>query len=120
MYVITWRFQVKPQHLAEFKKEYGPDGSWATLFRRGNGYVKTDLIPSQASPTEFTTVDYWKSKEDFDRFKSLNEEEYERLDRQFAGLTTREERIRRTPPRSARTILVREFQNAALILFGIA
>jgi uncharacterized membrane-anchored protein YitT (DUF2179 family)/heme-degrading monooxygenase HmoA len=120
MHVVAWRFQVRPEHIGDFKKEYGPDGSWAKLFQRAHGFVKTDLLPTQTNPNEFTTVDYWKSKEDYDRFLAENQEEYDRLDRQLSQLTTREERIRRVPTRSTKTAIMRELRNVALILLGIA
>ena len=84
MHVITWRFQVKPDRVEEFRTEYGPDGSWVRLFRLGDGYVKTDLLPSKTNPFEFTTVDYWTSQEAFDTFKAAHREEYKRLDQTFS------------------------------------
>lgn len=120
MHVVSWRFQVKPDRIVEFKKEYGPDGSWAKLFQRGDGYLKTDLIPNQKQPAEFTTVDYWKSKDDYDRFRAANRDEYDRLDRQLAQLTTHEERLHRVAPQSAKTVFLRELRHALLILLGIA
>jgi uncharacterized membrane-anchored protein YitT (DUF2179 family) len=120
MYVVAWRFRVKPEHIIEFKREYGPDGAWARLFQRGDGYVKTDLIPTHADPSEFTTVDYWKTKDHHERFLAENQQEYDELDQRFSTLTTHEERIRRGAPRSTKAVLVRECRNAALILLGIA
>jgi len=120
MHVITWRYRVKPERVEEFKKAYGSDGSWVRLFQSGDGYVKTDLLPSKTDPFEFTTVDYWTSQEAFDNFKAAHREEYEKLDADFARLTIREERIRRAQAISRRTLVLREFRNAALILLGIA
>jgi uncharacterized membrane-anchored protein YitT (DUF2179 family)/heme-degrading monooxygenase HmoA len=120
MHVVTWRFQVKAEHAAVFKREYGPDGAWAKLFQRGDGFVKTDLIPNQADPAEFTTIDYWNSQDDYDRFLAENQDEYDRLDRQLEPLTTHQERIRRAAVPSTRSMVLRELRNATLILFGIA
>ena len=120
MHVIAWRYRVKPDRVEEFKKAYGSDGSWVRLFQSGEGYVKTDLLPSKTDPFEFTTVDYWTSQEAFDNFKAAHREEYEKLDADFARLTIREERIRRAQAISRRTLVLREFRNAALILLGIA
>jgi uncharacterized membrane-anchored protein YitT (DUF2179 family) len=119
MHVVAWRFHVKPEHLTEFKRHYGPQGAWADLFRRADGFVKTDLIPSQTNPAEFTTFDYWHSKDDYDRFRSSFQDDYDRLDRQFAPLLAREERVHHTEPRSFRTLLIRELRNTALIVVGI-
>src|SRR5215212_8134714 len=120
MHVVAWRFEVTTDHLEEFKKEYGPAGSWATLFQRADGYVKTDLLPSQSNPHEFTTVDYWETQKHFQDFKAAYQHEYDRLDRQLAHLTLREERLRRGPTVTRKAIWLRECRPAALILFGIA
>jgi uncharacterized membrane-anchored protein YitT (DUF2179 family)/heme-degrading monooxygenase HmoA len=120
MHVVAWRFEVAPDHLEAFKKEYGPTGSWATLFQRADGYVKTDLLPSQSNPYEFTTVDYWETQKHFQDFKTAYQQEYDRLDRQLAQLTLREERLHRGPSGSRKSMWLRECRNAALILLGIA
>lgn len=117
MHVVAWRFVVKPEHLSEFKKEYGVDGSWATLFGKSRGFVKTELV-STRRPTEFVTLDYWQTNEDFERFTSENIEEYERLDARFSGWTTYEERIHRAPD-SFKSHLAREVLNGVLIVLGI-
>ena len=98
----------------------GPQGAWVELFHRGEGFIKTDLIPNQASPSEFTTVDYWQSKDHYDRFRRDFQADYDRLDRQFAPLIAHEERVHRAAAHSTKASIVRELRNAALILLGIA
>jgi uncharacterized membrane-anchored protein YitT (DUF2179 family)/quinol monooxygenase YgiN len=117
MHVIAWRFVVKPQHVDEFRKQYGPDGAWEELFRRDDGYVKTELIPDPKVPTEFVTLDHWITKAAFDRFISRYKTEYETLDRQLAHLTARQERI--DSPRSLHRIAQRELVNTVLIVVGV-
>ena len=92
-YVLVWRFDVKPEHLHEFKQHYGPDGSWAGFFRADPAYVRTELLQSLERPTEFLTLDYWRTKEDYVRFQSGNREAYSNLDRTFERLTVSEERL---------------------------
>lgn len=117
MHLIAWRFVVKPQHVEEFRKQYGPNGAWEELFRRGDGYVTTELIGDPKVPTEFVTIDHWITKAAFDRFVSRYKDEYESLDRQLAHLTVRQERI--NPPRSLRSIARRELLNTVLIALGV-
>ncbi len=88
MYVIVWRFRVK--HVDEFREHYGPDGTWARFFRGSPDFVRTDLL---ANGPEFLTLDWWKSKEDFEKFEKANREEYKRIDAGFERLTVSEERV---------------------------
>jgi heme-degrading monooxygenase HmoA len=44
-------------------------------------------------PSRFLTLDYWQSEEEFNRFRKANLAEYERLDKQFEGLTKTETRL---------------------------
>jgi uncharacterized membrane-anchored protein YitT (DUF2179 family)/heme-degrading monooxygenase HmoA len=119
MYVAAWRFVVNPDRIDEFKKEYGPDGAWAKLFRRSDGYLRTELIPNRTIPLEFVTLDHWETKEAFDRFRLEYQEAYEQLDRRLAALTTHEERIHR-PFHSFQTRIARELLNVLLIAVAIA
>jgi uncharacterized membrane-anchored protein YitT (DUF2179 family) len=118
VHIIAWRFVARPDRLDEFKKEYGPDGSWAKLLARGGGFVKTELTPYRNAPNEFITLDYWDSREHFDRFKAEYTEEYRLLDERLAALTTHQERISRTlvPAGAAFT---RELKNGAFVLAGV-
>lgn len=117
MHAIAWRFVVEPQHIEEFRKQYGPNGVREELFRRGDGYIKTELIENPKIPTEFVTIDRWITKAAFDRFVSRYQGEYERLHSQLARLTARQERI--NPPTSLRSTVRREFLNTVLIVLGI-
>jgi uncharacterized membrane-anchored protein YitT (DUF2179 family)/heme-degrading monooxygenase HmoA len=118
LHIIAWRFVVKPEFIDEFKREYGPDGSWAQLFALDSGYVRTELTQHRDTPNEFVTIDYWKTREDFDRFKSQYAEAYQRLDGELARLTTHEERISRTS-RPEVAAFRRELANAAFVVAGV-
>ena len=37
--VHVWEFQVRPGRESEFESHYGPDGTWARLFRSAEGYL---------------------------------------------------------------------------------
>jgi len=92
-YVIVWEFRVRPEKAAEFVQKYGPEGAWARLFRGSAGYIKTELVKDVASDLRFLTLDYWQTKEEFERFHERSRAEYERLDREFEGLTESETRL---------------------------
>ena len=95
-YVIVWEFLVKPGREAEFQEKYGPEGLWARFFQGSAGYIRTELVKDVGSVSEdrrFLTLDYWRSEEEFSRFRDKNLAEYERLDKEFAGLTEQETRL---------------------------
>jgi len=92
-YVIVWEFQVRQGKVAEFEKKYGPEGRWAHFFGGSNGYIRTELVKDVAVEGRFLTLDYWQTEEGFSRFKEQHLAEYERLDKEFEGLTERETRL---------------------------
>ena len=92
-HVIVWEFLVTAVKEAEFIEKYGPEGSWARFFGNGQGYVRTELVRDVTDRGRFLTLDYWESEEDFKRFREQNLAEYERLDKQFEGLTKTETRL---------------------------
>ena len=89
-YVMVWEFRVRRDSVAEFVLKYGPDGAWARFFRRSKGYIRTELVGDVADPLRYLTLDYWRSEEEFLSFRQQHLAEYERLDREFEGLTEKE------------------------------
>jgi heme-degrading monooxygenase HmoA len=91
--VIVWEFLVKPGKETEFQEKYGPEGLWARFFQGSAGYIKTELVKDVSKDGRYLTLDYWQTEEEFSRFKQQNLAEYERLDKEFAGLTESETRL---------------------------
>jgi heme-degrading monooxygenase HmoA len=91
MFVAVWKFVVRPENAAEFERHYGPHGSWATLFRKASGYIRTELY--KGAPGEFLTLDFWETAETWLEFKAARGAEYAELDAQLETLTEREEAI---------------------------
>ncbi len=89
-FTTIWEFTVEPARRAEFESHYGPEGDWAGLFRRAPGYLGSELLQDRADPLRYLTVDRWESLEAWRAFRSRFAAEYERLDRQFEGLASRE------------------------------
>jgi hypothetical protein len=52
MYALVWEFRVSGEHDVAFRQAYGPDGEWARLFRRGAGYLGTDLLEGESEGGE--------------------------------------------------------------------
>lgn len=85
-----WEFAVEPARQAEFERHYGPDGSWARLFREAPGFLGTELLVDRSNPRRYVTIDRWQSPDHWRAFHAQFAAEYEALDRHCAGLTTRE------------------------------
>lgn len=82
-FLRIWRYRAAPGRAAEFATAYGPDGDWAALFRRGEGYLGTDLLHGEDIAL---TIDRWRTAADWDRFLALHRADYEALDRRLAPL----------------------------------
>ena len=89
-HVIVWEFRVVAGSEAEFIAKYGPKGVWAHFFGEAEAYKGTELVRDVVDPQRFLTLDYWRSEEDFNRFREQNQPEYERLDRECERLTIAE------------------------------
>ena len=51
MHIIIWEFTVREEHIQEFISAYDSNGDWANLFRRAEGYLGTQLLRSNPSPS---------------------------------------------------------------------
>ena len=92
-YGYIWEYRVPTEDRAMFEAGYGPEGEWARLFRRGAGYMRTDLMRDRADPTRYVTVDYWESFEAFSAFRRAFETEFEAIDRRFESVTAKESKL---------------------------
>ncbi len=75
------------------RRIYGPDGKWAELFRRGEGYQRTELIRDLETPRRYLTIDVWASREAHLRFRKEKHAEYQAIDEKCASLTDAEELV---------------------------
>ena len=69
MFTTAWMFHVDEEHRDRFIKAYGPDGAWASLFGRGDGYVDTILLQDVAHAERFVTLDRWATRAAHDAFR---------------------------------------------------
>lgn len=93
MYLIVWRFQVRPERRTEFVRRYASDGDWARLFAHASGYRGTELVLLDGSDDLYLTIDRWDSPEAWASFRSDFREDYEHLDLACEGMTLKEERL---------------------------
>ena len=95
MYVIVWKYEVLADSEVDFRFAYGPDGDWARLFARHDGFVGTELITTDDQARHYFTIDRWDNEKSFNACMALDHEEYTRLDHQFEALTVSEELVGR-------------------------
>jgi heme-degrading monooxygenase HmoA len=92
-FVIVWEFYVRSSKRRAFERAYGPDGDWANFFRTGTGYIRTDLVRDRNSPDRYLTLDYWKSRGHYEKFRKKNQKTYLARDHECETLTSKETRI---------------------------
>jgi heme-degrading monooxygenase HmoA len=76
--VIALVFSYEVADTAEFERVYGPEGDWAQFFRRGHGYVGTELLRDVEQSGRYLVVDRWESREAYNAFVQANRDEYMR------------------------------------------
>ena len=86
MFVRVWEYPVDAGQADAFAAAYGSEGDWAELFRRGRGYVGTELY-RHADGARFVTVDRWSSAADWAEFLEQHRAPYEALDARLAPLS---------------------------------
>jgi heme-degrading monooxygenase HmoA len=90
MYIVLWRFRPREGRQSEFERTYGPSGEWALLFRRGDGYLGTELLQCSEDPRQYLTLDRWTSRAAYEAFRARWSDEYRRLDHRLEELTEEE------------------------------
>ncbi|HKH49369.1 MAG TPA: antibiotic biosynthesis monooxygenase [Thermoanaerobaculia bacterium] len=93
MFVIAWQFDVAPENVEEFEKQYGSQGVWRDLFARSEGYVGTRLLRDSARTHRYVTLDLWTSEAAYQELREKHKKEYEELDATLERLTTAEIRL---------------------------
>src|SRR5262245_34633956 len=93
MHVVIWEFTVDEAARTDFERHYGPQGSWAALFGRAEGFLGTQLLRAASTPDRYLTIDRWLSPEAYASFRDEFAAEYVALDRQCELLTRAERPI---------------------------
>src|SRR5947208_16977029 len=86
-FTAVWEFHVAREKTRAFEKAYGPEGNWARLFHRGEGYIRTELIRDHQTQGRYLTLDFWASRQAYQRFKKRNLASYKSLDKKCNSLT---------------------------------
>lgn len=93
MFVALWEYEVKPGNEERFEKAYGPDGDWVQLFRSDTHYHETRLVRDSFRHGVYLTMDFWESREAYERFMAGHRAEYERIDTMSEQLKVKERRL---------------------------
>jgi heme-degrading monooxygenase HmoA len=92
-FLVIWEFLVRPGKEQLFEQTYGPDGDWVQLFTQSIGYCGTKLMRDDSESQRYLTLDFWKSEQDYERFKSHHSDEYKAIDTKCEALTEEEREI---------------------------
>ncbi|HKR84300.1 MAG TPA: ribosomal protein S18-alanine N-acetyltransferase [Terriglobales bacterium] len=93
LFIVAWRFAVRPEHGREFERAYGPNGDWVRLFHSGDGYLKTELHRDPENPCLYFTLDFWRSREQYEAFRERESATYRSIDARCEHLTESEELV---------------------------
>ena len=92
-FTTVWEFRVSADKRRAFEKVYGPNGDWATLFHRDEGYIRTELVRDRDVPGRYVTLDFWTSRLAYQKFRTQNLAAYKALDKRCEVLTQSEKFI---------------------------
>jgi heme-degrading monooxygenase HmoA len=93
LFVALWEFEVKLGCEEKFEKVYGADGAWAKLFLRDPQYRGTRLVKDVERERVYLTLDFWETRNAYEKFKKENAGEYGRIDRECEEMTAREKLV---------------------------
>jgi heme-degrading monooxygenase HmoA len=92
VYVTVWEYRLVTD-VETFERVYGPDGDWARLFARGDGFLGTSLHRSVEGERRYLVLDRWESQAAAERFAERHAAEYDRLSRSCEPLWGEELRM---------------------------
>jgi heme-degrading monooxygenase HmoA len=74
MLVLVFSYEARDAE--QFERVYGPEGEWAEFFRRGDGYVGTELLRDAETPSRYIVIDRWESAEAYNAFAAEHRAEF--------------------------------------------
>ena len=89
-YMYMWEYHVKESMSAKFEEVYGTEGDWVQLFKKAEGYLKTELHKDMNNKGRYITIDYWTTKEACENFKEEYKDEFIKIDEECETLTLKE------------------------------
>jgi heme-degrading monooxygenase HmoA len=93
MFLILWEYEVKPGSENRFEKVYGRAGDWARLSRTDSQNRETRLLRDPFRSKVYVTLDFWRSRDSYEKFMATHKAEYRSIDSLGENLTTSERRL---------------------------
>jgi len=93
MFVVLWEFEVKSGCEQGFERVYGPDGEWVRLFRGDANYQGTRLLRDTARDGIYVTIDLWRSRDAYERFRTAARGSYAAIDATCEGMIASERHV---------------------------
>lgn len=90
LYILAWSFAVRPEHGCDFERAYGQHGDWVRLFRASASYIKTELHRDPENADRYITLDFWRSRKEYEAFREREKAAYQAIDAKCERLTERE------------------------------
>lgn len=94
-FVVIWEFRVRAGMGKRFEKDYGADGIWAQLFQKEGAYVGTELVRDSKLERTYLTLDFWTSREAYEKFRERTREAYKAIDAKCEEMTESEREVGR-------------------------
>jgi len=76
--LIALVFSYDVPEASDFESVYGPEGEWAHFFRKGAGYIGTELLRDAELPGRYLVIDRWESRDAYNAFVESHRGEYMR------------------------------------------
>ena len=93
MFLVLWEYEVKSGSEKQFEDVYGPAGAWARLFRTDSHYRETRLLRDPFRSNVYLTLDFWTSRNSYEKFLATHKVEYQAIDALGESLTASERRV---------------------------
>jgi hypothetical protein len=93
MFLVLWEYEVKSGSEKRFKDVYGPARDWARLFRTNSHYRETRLLQDPFRSNAYLTLDFWTSRDSYEKFMSAHKAKYQSIDALGESLTASERHL---------------------------
>jgi heme-degrading monooxygenase HmoA len=93
VFALVFRYRVDPDETGDFEQVYGPDGPWARLFARAEGYAGTELLADAGRAGSYLVIDRWASRAARAAFLAAHGEEYDAFGLECEHLWLDEQRL---------------------------
>jgi quinol monooxygenase YgiN len=91
MIAITWQFEVKKGHEAEFEELYGVEGEWTAMNRHTRSYLGSSFLRDQSRTSRYLVIEYWSEMLVYEQHRDSRSAAIASLEERSATLVDRVE-----------------------------